>query len=118
MTNLGQIVRALLERDGVAAVLLVSGEGLPIEHAVRGGALDADAVAALTATVTREAGRLGEAAGLGESATAVMEFDRGLVIQVRVGAGDWLVVLGEPGADVGELLYVLRRHRMALGALL
>ena len=117
MTNLGQVVRTLRERDGVAAVLLVSGDGLPIEHAAS-DALDTDAVAALTATVTREIGRLGEAAVLGPSATAVLEFDQGLVILARVGAGDWLVVLGEPGADIGELLYALRRHRDALGALL
>jgi predicted regulator of Ras-like GTPase activity (Roadblock/LC7/MglB family) len=117
MANLAELVRSLLHRPGVEAVLLVSGDGLAIESAARGD-LDCEAVAALAATLMRQAARLGEAAARGHGTVAVLEYDRGLVIQVRVGAGDWLVLLTEPEADVGELLYDLRQHQPALAALL
>ena len=35
MIELGEVVQSLAARDGVDAVLLLSGDGLPIEHAAR-----------------------------------------------------------------------------------
>ena len=45
-------------------MLLLSGDGLPIEHAAR-GAFDSETVAALAATLAQHAGRLGRGAGAG-----------------------------------------------------
>jgi len=117
MAHLAQLVQRLLDRPGVDAVLLASADGLAIESATRGD-LDREAVAALAATLMQQAGRLGEAAGRGGATLAVLEHERGLVIQTRVGAGDWLVLLTAPDADAGELLYDLRQHQPALAALL
>jgi len=50
MTELGAVVQSLAAREGVDGVLLLSGDGLPIQHAAR-GELDAEAVAALAATL-------------------------------------------------------------------
>ena len=44
---LGVVVQRLAARDGVEAVLLLSGDGLPIEHASR-RPFDAETVAAIT----------------------------------------------------------------------
>ena len=120
MANLAELVRSLLHRPGVEAVLLASGDGLSIESAVNGprGDLDSEAVAALAATLMRQAARLGESTERGQATLAVLEYERGLVIQARVGTGDWLVLLTAPKADVGELLYDLRQHQPALAALL
>ena len=118
MTNLRQIVRGLAARRGVDAVLLVSGDGLPIDHASSAEELDIDAVAALGATLVRNMERLGEAAGRGGTATAVLEYERGLAVLARLGGGDWLVALTAAETDVGELLFDLRRHRVAIAALL
>ena len=41
MPGLAEVVRGLAARDGVDAVVLVSPDGLPIDHAAR-GACDAD----------------------------------------------------------------------------
>ncbi len=117
MPNLKELVGSLLDRPGVEAVVLLSGDGLPIEHAVR-NSLDPDAAAALTATLMRDVARLGEAVGRGPTAMAVLEYERGLVILARLAEGDWLMVLTEPDVDAGELLYDLRRHRPVLAALL
>ncbi len=117
MIQLGEVVHSLAARDGVEAVVLLSGDGLPIEHAAR-TAVDTEAMAALAATLARHAERLGHGAGRGELATAVLEFGRGLLVLARAGTGDWLAVLADADADIGPLLFDLRQHRTALATLL
>jgi predicted regulator of Ras-like GTPase activity (Roadblock/LC7/MglB family) len=117
MIELGEVVKSLAARGGVDAVLLLSGDGLPIEHAAR-GAFDAETVAALGATLAQHGGRLGEGAARGQLSTAVLEFGHGLLVLSRAGQDDWLAILATPDADIGPLLFDLRQHRSALAALL
>lgn len=117
MTGLGEVVRGLALRPGVEAALLLSGDGLPIEHAARSG-FEGETVAALAATLAQHAARLGQGAAQGELRSAVLEYADGTMILTPVGRGDWLAILAEPDADLGQLLYDLRMHRPALGALL
>src|SRR5690349_5165964 len=117
MMPLGEVVHRLAARDGVEAVLLLSGDGLPIDHTAS-TAFDAEAVAALASTVGRHAARLGEGAGRGELTTAVLEFGAGVMVLARAGADDWLAVLARADADIGPLLFDLRQHRSALATLL
>jgi predicted regulator of Ras-like GTPase activity (Roadblock/LC7/MglB family) len=116
MTGLAEVLRGLAAREGVQGALLLSGEGLPIDHA--GGAFEPEAVAALAATLAQYAGRLGEDAGRGELRSAVLEFACGPVVLARAGSSDWLAVLARPEADIGPLLYDLRHHGPALAGLL
>jgi predicted regulator of Ras-like GTPase activity (Roadblock/LC7/MglB family) len=97
--------------------VVLSADGLPIEHASQ-GSFDAESLAALTATMIQYASRLGEGAGRGPLRTAVLEFERGLLVVAQLGTGDCLAILAAPGADVGPLLYDLRQHRQAITALL
>lgn len=117
MAVLSEVVRELAARDGVEAVLVISADGLPIEHASRGSA-DPESIAALTATLVQYATRLGLGATRGALQTAVLEYERGLMIVAQLGAGDSLAILAASEADVGALLYDLRQHRPALVALL
>jgi predicted regulator of Ras-like GTPase activity (Roadblock/LC7/MglB family) len=114
---LGEVVQSLAARDGVEAVLLLSADGLPIEHSARTG-FDSETVAAHAATLAPHAAPLGQGAGQGELVTGVLEFASGLLILARAGVADWLAVLANPEADVGPLLYDLRQHRSALAPLL
>jgi predicted regulator of Ras-like GTPase activity (Roadblock/LC7/MglB family) len=117
MAGLGDVVRNLAARDGVEAALVLSADGLSIEHASR-GEFDPESLAAHSATLVQYANRLGLSAGRGALRTAVMECERGLLILTQLGAGDCLAILASPEADVGPLLYDLRQHRPALAALL
>jgi predicted regulator of Ras-like GTPase activity (Roadblock/LC7/MglB family) len=116
MTGFAEVLRGLAARDGVQGAVLLSGEGLPIEHA--GEAFEPETVAALGATLAQYAGRLGEGAERGELRAAVLDFARGPVVLARAGASDWLAVLARPEADLGPLLYDLRHHGPALAGLL
>jgi hypothetical protein len=68
MASLGEVVRGLGARDGVEAVLVLSADGLPIEHTSR-VPFEPEAVAALTATLMQYATRLGLGAGRGTPRT-------------------------------------------------
>ena len=117
MATLGEVVRGLGARDGIEAVLVLSADGLPIEHSSR-VPFEPEAVAALTATLMQYATRLGLGAGRGAPRTSVIDYEQGLLIVAQVGSGDSLAILAAPEADIGELLFDLRQHRPALAALL
>jgi predicted regulator of Ras-like GTPase activity (Roadblock/LC7/MglB family) len=117
MGGLNDVVRALSEHSGVEAVLVLSSDGLPIEHAA-GAAFDPESIAALTATLVQYATRLGTGAARGALRTAVLEYEGGTLVVTQLGAGDCLAILAKPQADIGPLLYDLRQHRSALVALM
>jgi predicted regulator of Ras-like GTPase activity (Roadblock/LC7/MglB family) len=118
MAGLGDVLRSLAARDGVQAALLLSGEGLPIDHAAS-GPFEPETVAALAATLAQYAARLGDGAGRGDLRTAVLDYSGGLVVLARASSSaDWLAILARPDADIGPLLYDLRHHRPALAGLL
>lgn len=113
MAGLREVVRALLERPGVEAVAVVSGDGLTIDHAARGD-FDAETVAALLPGIVQNARRLGDTAQRGALGTGVLEFDGGLAVLSPLGPESLLLVLVGAGTNVGELLHDLRQHRPAL----
>jgi predicted regulator of Ras-like GTPase activity (Roadblock/LC7/MglB family) len=117
MANLNEVVRGLAGREGVEAVLVLSGDGLPIEQASR-ATFDPESLAALTATLLQYATRLGTGAARGALRNAVIEYERGVLLVAQFGAGDCLAILASPDADIGPLLYDIREHRPALAALL
>jgi predicted regulator of Ras-like GTPase activity (Roadblock/LC7/MglB family) len=111
------VLRSLLDgltnRPEVTGAAIVSGEGLLIDHLLPPGT-DGDALAALAATVIRQVTELGSAARLGDPSTAILEFAGGPAILGMVDGGAALVVMARPDVDLGELLYLVRRHRPAV----
>jgi predicted regulator of Ras-like GTPase activity (Roadblock/LC7/MglB family) len=117
MAGLHDVVQGLAAREGVEAVVVVSPDGLPIDQAV-GKSVDAEAVAALTATVAQGARGLGHVVECRTLATGVLEFDNRNVVFASVGGDNFLFVLTSAGTNIGHLLYDLRRHGPALRSLL
>jgi predicted regulator of Ras-like GTPase activity (Roadblock/LC7/MglB family) len=116
-TGLSDVVRGLAARDGVEAVLLISGDGLPIDHA-SSVSFDPETVAALAATLAQHLARLGAGAERGEIVVAVLEYDEGVIVLGRLSTGDWLAIFASTDADIGPLLHDVREHGPALAALL
>ena len=117
MALLRDVVQGLAARDGVDAVVVLSSDGLPIDHASR-KAFDADAVAALAASFVQGAHRLGQSADCEPLSTGVLEYGDRMAIVAPVGGGNLLFVLTSAGTNAGQLLFDLRRHRPALAQLL
>ncbi len=113
MQPLRFILSALIDRPDVAGAAVVSDEGLVIEASLP-GTLERDAVAAHAATALRQLTVLSEALGQGAFQQLLLENADGVTVVARLPSSALLVVLAAPEADLGQLLYELRRHIPAL----
>lgn len=118
MAGLRSVIDDLSRRPGVAAVALVSDEGLVIDRAMESSYGDPDEIAALSATLAGHATRLGDASGRREFHAGVFEYAEGMVVLSRAGAGNFVVIVVDSNHNVGALLYDLREQEPALAALL
>ncbi len=117
MAGLREVVQGLAARSDVAAVVVLSSEGLPIDSAGQAG-LDAEAVAALAATFATGARRLGQAAECDGSPATVLEFEDRLAVVRPLGTYGHLFVLATKTTNIGPLLFELRRQAPDLETLL
>jgi predicted regulator of Ras-like GTPase activity (Roadblock/LC7/MglB family) len=116
MPPLHDLLAALAGRPDASGALVVSDEGLVIDAVLPTG-VEVEAVAAHGATAFRSLQGLASALQHGTPRQAVIESEGGVMILTLLTAGSALLVVGRPGADVGELLYDLRRHGPAVAEL-
>jgi predicted regulator of Ras-like GTPase activity (Roadblock/LC7/MglB family) len=116
MPPLHDVLATLAGRPDASGALVVSDEGLVIDAALTAG-VEAEAVAAHAATAFRSLHGLSSALQHGTPIQAVIDAQFGVVILNQLTAGTLLVVLARPDAELGELLYDLRRHGPALAEL-
>jgi predicted regulator of Ras-like GTPase activity (Roadblock/LC7/MglB family) len=121
MAGLRDLVQGLAARPEVDAVVVVSADGLPIDHA--GGAeVDSEALAALATNFVAGARRLGQVVevggGGGMLSNSVLEFGNRLVVVRSLSGDNLLFILAKPANNIGPLLYDLRRQAPELASLL
>lgn len=116
MPTIHDLVRVIAQREGVEAVVILGRDGLLID-ARTAGQLDGEHLAALTPAIVSAAERLGHAAHRGSLITAVLEHELGLAVVFTMSPDALLLVLVQSTADVGSLLYELRRHRANIASL-
>lgn len=116
MPTIRELVGTLARRDGVEAVILLGRDGLVIDsHA--GPPLDAEHLAAHVPSLVTAADELAVHAGRGALVTSVIEYERGFAVVCALSAEAVLLVLVHPAANVGSLLFELRRHRGNIASL-
>ena len=116
MATIRDLVSAIRRRDGIDAAVVLGRDGLLIDHQATSG-VDAEQVAAHVPSILQYADELGAAASQGRLLTAVHENERGTLVMSAMSADAVLLVLLHPSADVGALLFDLRRHRANIAAL-
>jgi predicted regulator of Ras-like GTPase activity (Roadblock/LC7/MglB family) len=116
MPTIRDLVRALRQRDGVEAVVVLGRDGLVIEALAAPG-VEADGLAALVPTVAAAAHDLGAQQDAGDLVTAVLEYERRVAIASILSHDVILVVLADASAEVGPLLHELRRNRGRIAAI-
>jgi predicted regulator of Ras-like GTPase activity (Roadblock/LC7/MglB family) len=116
MPSIRDLVAAIRQREGVEAAIVLGRDGLLIDSQAVPG-LDAEEIAARIPPIIAPADDLGTAAGRGELLTAVLEHRGGLAIVSVVSAEALLFVLVTPQANVGQLVFELRRNREQIAAL-
>lgn len=116
MASIRDLVAALRQREGVEAAIVLGRDGLLIDSQVIEGLIAEDLAARIPAVLT-PADELGAGAQRGALVTAVLEMENGLAIISALSAEAVLLVLVKPNANIGQLLYELRRNRQHIAAL-
>jgi predicted regulator of Ras-like GTPase activity (Roadblock/LC7/MglB family) len=110
------LVAAIRQREGVEAAVVLGRDGLLIDSQT-GPQLDAEHLAAHVPSIIQFADELGGAAQRGALQTAVLEHERGVAVISCLSPDAVLLVLVQPSANLGQLLYELRRNRANIAAL-
>lgn len=116
LPTIHDLVRALAQREGVEAVVILGRDGLLIDTRTAGN-LDGEHLAALSPAVASAAEALGQAAGHGSFVTTVVEYERGHAIVSAISGDALLLLVVHDSANLGALLFDLRRHRANIASL-
>ncbi len=116
MPTIRDLVGAIRQREGVEAAVVLGRDGLLIDgQAVEH--LNAENVAAHIPQIVSTADELGAIAARGPLSTAVLEHQSGHAIVSVLSAEVILLVLVQPSANLGQLLFELRRNREHIASL-
>lgn len=89
--------------EGVRAVLLVSGDGFPLETVIGAGSLPADEVAAIARDATAAARKLVEELDQGQLIQGLLEYSKGAVLFTNLPLGMTLIVVARKGVNKAAL---------------
>ena len=116
MPTIRDLVGAIRQRDGVEAAIVLGRDGLLIDSQTADG-LDAENVAAHIPSVISAADEFGKAAGRGTLTTAILEHPGGMAVVSVLTGEAVLLVLVQPTANIGQLLFELRKNREFIASL-
>jgi predicted regulator of Ras-like GTPase activity (Roadblock/LC7/MglB family) len=116
MPSIRDLVAAIRQREGVEAAIVLGRDGLLIDSQAVAG-LDPEDIAARIPPVIGPADELGAALKRGELLTAVLEHRGVIAIVSAMSSEAILFVLVTPQANIGQLLFELRRNRDHIAAL-
>ena len=116
MPTIRDLVAALRQREGVDAAVVLGRDGLLIDSQTD-AAVDAESIAALVPSIVSAADEFGGHNGRGPLTTAILEYTEGVALVSVLSNDAILLVLARPTADLGRLLYELRRNRENIATL-
>ena len=116
MATIRDLVGVLRQREGVEAAVVLGRDGLLIDGQSVPG-LDSEGIAALVPSIVAAAEEFGAHSNRQHLSTAILEYEKGVAIVSVLTADAVLLVLAQTGANLGKLLYELRRNRENIAAL-
>ncbi len=116
MPTIRDLTVAIRQRPGIEAVVVLGRDGLLIDSQSI-VPLDAEGLAARVPGIVASADEIGATTGRGPLRIAVIEQENGYAIVSSVGDDALLCVLATRTADLGSLLYDVRRHRESIARL-
>ncbi len=116
MPTIRDLTVAIRRRPGIEAVVVLGRDGLLIDSQSTMD-LDAEGLAARVPGIVASADEIGLTTGKGPMRIALIEQENGFAIVSSVGDDALLCVLTTPSADLGSLLYEVRRHRESIARL-
>ncbi|MBX6333118.1 MAG: roadblock/LC7 domain-containing protein [Gemmatimonadaceae bacterium] len=116
MPTIRDLVGVLRQREGVDAAIVLGRDGLLIDSETA-PSVDAESIAALIPSIVTAADEYGGHDGRGALTTAILEFAHGIAIISVLSSDAILFVLARQNANLGKLLFELRRNRENIAAL-
>lgn len=116
MPTIRDLVGAIRQREGVEAAVVLGRDGLLIDSQA-GDQVNPEQVAAHVPSIVQFADEYGSAAARGQLQTAILEHAGGMSVICCLSADAVLLVLVQPTANLGQLLYEIRRNRANIAAL-
>jgi predicted regulator of Ras-like GTPase activity (Roadblock/LC7/MglB family) len=116
LPNIRDLVANIRLREGVDAVIVLGHDGLLIDSQI-GPGIDAEDIAARVPAIIAAGNEFGAATHRGELLTTVLEYETGLAIVSVLSSDAILLVLVSRSANVGQLLFELRRNREHIAGL-
>jgi uncharacterized protein len=116
MPTIRELVAAIAQRDGVEAAILLGHDGMVIDARATNG-LNAEHLSAHVPAIVAAAEDLGAHGARGALRTVIAEYEQGVALVSALTADATLLVLVHPAANVGSLLFDLRRQRANIASL-
>jgi predicted regulator of Ras-like GTPase activity (Roadblock/LC7/MglB family) len=116
MPTIRDLTVAIRQRPGIEAVVVLGRDGLLIDSQTTID-LDAESLAARVPGIVASADEIGVTTGQGQMRIALIEHETGYAVVSSVGDDALLCVLTSASADLGSLLYDVRRHRESIARL-
>lgn len=116
MPTIRDLTVAIRRRPGIEAVVVLGRDGLLIDSQSTVD-LDAEGLAARVPGIVAAADEIGETTGKGAMRIALIEQEGGYAVVSSVGDDAVMCVLTTHEADLGSLLYDVRRHRESIAKL-
>jgi predicted regulator of Ras-like GTPase activity (Roadblock/LC7/MglB family) len=116
MPTIRDLVGAIRQREGVEAAVVLGRDGLLIDSQTS-DQLNDEQIAAHVPSIVQFADEFGNAAARGPLQTAILEHQGGMAVICCLSADAVLLVLVQPSANLGQLLYEIRRNRANIAAL-
>lgn len=117
MPTIRDLVGALCRREGVEAAVVLGRDGLLIDSQAA-PEIDAESMAALVPSIIAAASGYAAHLDRGALTTAILEFARGVAVISVLSDDAVLLVLARRDANLGQLLFALRRNRENIAALI
>ncbi len=116
MPTIRDLTVAIRQRPGIEAVVVLGRDGLLIDSQST-IELDAEGLAARVPGIVASADEIGLTTGKGSARIALVEHENGYAVISSIGDDALLCVLTSRTADLGSLLYDVRRHRESIARL-
>ena len=116
MATIRDLVATHRRFDGVTAAAVLGRDGLLIANDANEG-LDGEKIAAHVPSILQFADELGTAASVGSLQLAILEHQEATAVLAAMSAEVVLLVIVRSDANLGALVYDIRRHRAGLATL-
>jgi uncharacterized protein len=118
VTNLKEQLADLAKVEGITSAVVVSRDGFVIDGASSTGAIDADALGAITSAGVGSSEVMGRELNVGEITLMMNEYKNGIIVASFLGDAAILVIVADLKANLGNVRYQLKKRAPAIEAAL